>query len=347
MTIMYLGDDFIHSTSAHRAEAFRRLGHRVTVINPRSFVPKGRWVSGLNVRTGFRFFAAWVSARVSTSIESSLQQPERDSGALVWVDGCPELPPSFYRRLMKRGLKIASYLIDDPFGGRDRRKWDLCVRSVPYHDLTVVVREPNVKEATLAGARRVMRVLMSYDPVAHAPRNLTEEDQRTWTSEVAFIGTWMPERGPFMRRLIELGVPLTIWGDRWHKAPEWEALKTCWRGPAIYGDDYVKAVQCAKVMIGMLSKGNRDLSTTRTMEVPFIGGAAFCAERTSEHERLFDEGREAFFWKSPEECARKAKSLLATRSLRERMVVAAQSRIRRHNVTNDAVLGLCLERMHS
>jgi spore maturation protein CgeB len=213
---------------------------------------------------------------------------------------------------------------------------------VAHHDLTVVVRVPNIEEARRAGAKQVMRVLMSCDPVAHAPQPLSEEERTRWASDVVFIGTWMPERGPFMRRLLELGVPLSIWGDRWEKAPEWSQLRGCWRGPAIYGPDYVKAVQCAKVMLGLLSVGNRDLSTTRSAEVPFIGGAVFCAQRTSEHEALLEEGKEAVFWSSPEECARLANSLLAAPLLRESMAVAAQSRIRRHNVTNDAVLGLCL-----
>jgi len=270
------------------------------------------------------------------------QRRDGATAELVWVDGCPELPPSFFRWLKTRRHGIVSYLIDDPFGGRDRRKWDLCLRALPYHDLTVVVRAPNIEEARAAGARRVMRVLMSCDPVAHAPQALTAEERKRWSSEVVFIGTWMAERGPFMRRLLELGVPLSIWGDRWQKAREWPQLQACWRGPAIYGHDYVKAVQCAKVVLGMLSIGNRDLSTTRSAEVPFIGGSVFCAQRTPEHEAMLQDSREAVFWSAPEECAHVANALLTAPLRREAMAVAGQSRIRRNNVTNDAVLGLCL-----
>jgi hypothetical protein len=120
---------------------------------------------------------------------------------------------------------------------------------------------------------------MSADEVAHAPRHLTPEEQRQWHSSVLFAGTWMPERGPFLARLVQLGVPLSIFGDRWHKAREWEQLHHYWRGPGIYNEeDYARAVQCADVCLGLLSKGNRDLSTTRSFEIPHLGGV-LCAER--------------------------------------------------------------------
>src|SRR3984893_15402741 len=99
----------------------------------------------------------------------------------------------------------------------------------------------------------------------------------------------MPERGPFLARLIELGIPLTIRGNRWNKAKEWPLLENFWQGPGVYNDeDYAKAIQCAKVSLGLLSKGNRDQHTTRSMEIPSLQGL-LCAERTREHESLYRE----------------------------------------------------------
>jgi hypothetical protein len=94
--------------------------------------------------------------------------------------------------------------------------------------------------------------------------------------------------------LILLGVPLTIRGSGWHKSPEWSHLKGYWKGGSIHGDDYAKAIQCAKVNLGFVSKENRDLHTTRSSEIPALGGF-FCAERTSEHINMYVEGEEAFF----------------------------------------------------
>ena len=289
LKILYLGDDNPLFTSAHRAAALRRLGHEVTVFNPRSALPQSRLVGGLGTRVGLWPFAPWVNATLRRKIGAAVFD-------LAWIDCGADLSPGFHAWLRGRGMRIVNYNVDDPFGTRDGHKWDLYQRSVRHHDLTVVVRRENVAEAGAAGARKPLRVFRSYDPVAHAPVSMSEEERGRWAGQVVFVGSWMPERGPLMVRLLELGIPLSIRGDHWKLAPEWEQLRPAIRGPAVHGRDYVKAIQCAKIALGLLSKGNRDLHTTRSAEVPFIGGAVFCAERTPEHEQLLQDGTEAAFY---------------------------------------------------
>jgi hypothetical protein len=335
MKILYLGDDNPLFTSAHRAAALRRLGHEVTVINPRAALPQSRLVGGIGTRVGLWPFAPWVNAMLRRRINGAKFD-------LAWIDCGADLSPGFHAWLRRRGIRIVNYNVDDPFGTRDGRKWDLYRRSVRQHDLTVVVRNENVAEAGAAGARKPLRVFRSYDPVAHAPLKLSDEEHRHWASEVVFVGSWMPERGPLMVRLLELGVPLSIRGNHWQLAPEWERLRSVIQGPAVHGPDYVKAIQCAKIALGLLSKGNRDLHTTRSAEVPFIGGAVFCAERTSEHEQLLRDGIEAVFWTTPEECAVECAGLLADEPRRTHMAAAAQQRLTDWRLSNDEVMAAVL-----
>ena len=92
-----------------------------------------------------------------------------------------------------------------------------------------------------------------------------------------------------------------------------------------------------------MSKGNRDLHTTRSAEVPFIGTPAFCGERTSEHTFLFTEGIEAVFWNNAEECASQCRGLLAQPARIAQMAEAARRRIIAHRLSNDEVLQHCVE----
>lgn len=335
MKILYLGDDNPFSTSAHRAVALRRLGHAVTVINPRAVLPKSRIIGGISTRVGLWPFAPWVNAALRRKIGPGTFD-------LVWIDGGADLSPGFHAWLRGRGMRIVNYNVDDPFGTRDGHKWDFYRRSVSQHDLTVVVRDENVAEAQAAGARRPLRVFRSYDPVAHEPVALTADERALWASEVVFVGSWMPERGPLMVRLLELGVPLTIRGDHWQYAPELEKLRPVIRGAAVYGQDYVKAIRGARIALGLLSRGNRDQHTQRSAEVPFIGGAVFCAERTPEHEKLLADGTEAVFWSTPEECAARCAELLADEPRRVRMAAAAQERMKASQLSNDEVLAAVL-----
>ncbi|WP_407117229.1 glycosyltransferase [Bradyrhizobium sp. LMG 9283] len=151
--------------------------------------------------------------------------------------------------------------------------------------------------------------MFAADEIAHVPRTLPAAERAHFASQVSFVGTWMPERGSFLRDLIDRGVPLTIFGPRWHKAPEFSALKGHVRLGTLSSEDYVKAVQCTSIAIGLLSKGNEDLHTTRSVEIPSIG-TLLCAERTSEHLAMYREDEEAIFWENAEECANKCLDLL-------------------------------------
>lgn len=329
MRILYFGDDGTHSTSLQRALALRRIGHEVTVLNPRSPIPRGRVFAGLNVRTGFRLFAPlvlrWIRRRLGEA-----------RWDLAWMDGCPEMGRAAYRDVRRHVGRIINYNLDDPFGTRDRRKWDLYLQAVPEHDVTVVVRTENIAEARARGARRVVRVFRSYDPVAHAPIDPVSPELDTWRSEVVFVGTWMPERGPFFAELLRRGLPVVIRGDLWAKAAEIDALRPALRGAAVYGRDYVRALCGAKIALGLLSKGNRDLHTQRSAEVPHLG-VAFCAERTTEHVAMLGEDGAALF-DNAEECVARCRRLLDDPAARRAQAERARDRIHTLRLSNDEVL---------
>jgi hypothetical protein len=211
---------------------------------------------------------------------------------------------------------------------------------VPFYDLLAVVREINVSEAYALGARKVLRVFMSVDEL-DGPRPLTPQDKVRFEHEVLFIGTWMPERGPFLSQLVQAGVPLAMYGNDWQKAREWQILQASWKGPAIYGDDYIKALQLAKVSLGLLSQGNRDLHTTRTFEIPYAGGL-FCAERTSEHLQLYQEDVEAVYWSNVQECIGKCQELLGDEARRRAIAENGRRRCIRNGIFNGTVMASLL-----
>jgi hypothetical protein len=256
---------------------------------------------------------------------------------LCWVDGGEWVTPKVIKLLRQHAPKIVSYSIDDPLGPRDGPRFKAYRQGLPAYDLNAVVRNENVAEAYALGAVEVLRIYRSADEESHAPRNLSLSDHQAWDAEVLFLGTWFPERGPFLLDLISQGVPLTIQGSGWHKAPEWPQLKDYWRGGAIAGDDYAKAIQCAKVNLGMVSKENRDLHTTRSLEIPALGGL-ICAERTIEHTQMYEEGKEALFWKDAEECAEMCKLALADEPGRQVMAKAGQQRLKRNGHFNQVIL---------
>jgi len=336
LSILYIGHNT--GTSRHRVGALERLGHSVCVINPFAFVPPSRFLAAWTWRTGALFLEDLVRRAILATIPSRRFD-------LIHVDGGELIGSGLVRELRSRFGPVINYNVDDPYGQRDGRRFRLYLQAVPFYDLIVVVRECNVSEARARGARDVLYVHRSADEVAHAPRQTNEQDRQQWAAEVGFVGTWMPERGPFMARLVELDVPLSIYGNRWQKAAEWPILRRVWRGPAVEAEeDYAKAIQYAKVSLGLLSKGNRDLTTQRSFEIPHLGGV-LCAERTSEHTELYREDEEAVFWTSPEECAQKCMQLLRDEDYRRILAINGRRRCLQNRTTNQDVLAKVLTRL--
>lgn len=334
MRIAYIGAEW--GTSLHRARALERLGHNVTVIDPRALLPRSIWMTRWFHRTG----GLGISVVIDRLL---LQQLSSCAFEIIWVNQGELIGPGLLRKVRANGVLLVNYINDDPFrahGGRQRFR--LYRKALPYYDLAVVCRTPNIAELKAAGAQHVLRVWMTADEVAHKLRALTLEQRTRYASEVCFIGTWMPERGPFMAELIRRDVPLSIWGDRWQKAREWSIIQPHWRGPGIFDDDYATVIMSSKICLGLLSKDNRDLHTRRSVEIPALGGL-LCAERTSEHLALYQEGEEAVFWNDAEECAAICKALLVDEQRRAQISSRGHVRAIRNGHFNEPLMATILD----
>jgi spore maturation protein CgeB len=328
LSILYLGTR--DGTSLDRANALQRLGHRVHHIDLRRLLPQTKWMYRITWKFGGQVFAPWILRALPKALHG-------EHFDVCLVDSGEWVTPGIIAVLRRYADRVVNYVIDDPFGARDVARFRAYRRSLKFYDLCVVVRPDNAREALAAGAKRVLRVFMSSDEVTHAPRVLTAQDRAKWDSDVLFLGTWFPERGPFLLELIQRGVPVSIRGSNWSKAPEWPALRSAWKGGPVIGDDYARAIQCAKVNIGLLSKGNRDLHTTRSLEIPALGGL-LCAERTSEHLAMYQEGVEALFWDDAQECAAACMRALSNEAERQSIAAAGQRRNIANQIRNENVL---------
>jgi spore maturation protein CgeB len=292
----------------------------------------GRWL----FHAGGIGASAIIGSRLLSAVAATRPQ-------LIWVNQGEFLGPGIVRKLRAFDVPVVNYVNDNPFSGRDGLRFYNYQKALPYYDLAVVTFAENVEQATASGARRVTRAWLTADEEGHTSAVTSDAHRERYKSDVAFVGTWMPERGPFMVELLRRDVPLSIWGDGWQKAPEWPQLAANWRGGGLYDQDYVAAITSAKVCLGLLSKGNRNLHTSRSVEIPALGGL-FCAERTSEHLALYEDGREAVFWDNAAECAAQCQRLLADEPLRRDIAHRGHERALRNNLFNEPLMAAILQR---
>lgn len=326
--VLYVGLD--GGTSRLRIQSLRRLGYDVSVIDPYKALPDNRFIHYWNYHYGM-IGTEWVT---EFYIRSKLKDSTFD---LVFVDHGDKTNAATIRLLKTRCRAIVNYNQDNPYAPGEPARWRLFFGSLPFYDLVVTTKSHAADAGRQRGARKVLAVTSPADEALHRPIALTEEDRARFSADVVFVGTWMPERGPFMLRLVELGVPLRIYGARWNKAPEYDALREYIVLGNLDGEDYVKAIRGAKIALGLLYKAYGDLHTTRSVEIPAIG-TLFCGERTSEHLAMYTEGEEAVFWDGPEDCARKCLDLLAQPERIRQIAEAGYRRVRQNRDFNEVLL---------
>ena len=97
------------------------------------------------------------------------------------------------------------------------------------------------------------------------------------------------------------------------------------QGGEVYADDYARALTGARIGIGFLRQTWPDQHTTRTFEIPACG-SLLLADRTEEHQALFEEGAEAEFFSSEAELVDKAKHYAGNETARRRIAEAGRRR---------------------
>jgi spore maturation protein CgeB len=207
--------------------------------------------------------------------------------------------------------------------------------SLPLFDLVVTTKSYNAVELEELGARHVMFVDNAFEPTVHRPLRPIRSDARDL--DVVFVGSWESERASSIQALAESGIDIHVFGSGgWAKTAASSNRIHLHEG-LVLDDAYSQVLSRAKIALGFLRKANRDLQTTRSVEIPACG-AVLAAERTGEHARLFREDKEAVFFSSEAELVSTVGRLLDDDTERERIALAGLQRIRRGDLSNEAMI---------
>lgn len=337
LAILYVGLD--NGTSRQRCLALRRCGHRVDFVNPYATVEESNWLGPLAFKFGFLGFEASINKHVLAAVGDR-------NFDVIWVDGGHAVGRTLALELKARCRFLMVHNLDNPFIAGERVRWRLLLGALPVYDLFVTPRDSTRITALARGAKRAIVVWQAADEIVHRRRELSAEEGRLYSSDVVFVGTWMPGRDDFVKTLTARGVPVRIFGPRWEKAPGYADLAAVITRGAQDDDSYAKAISGAKIALCLLNSENEDIHTTRSLEIPAIG-AVLCAPRTSDHEILYRDGIEACFFDNADECADLCLSLLRDGERRKAMAAAGHARALRNGRFNQAMAEEILSALQS
>ena len=113
LNILCLGQNY--GTSRHRADALRRLGHEVKVIDPWAFLPQQPFIGKVIGKLTYEIGAAWIAPYVRRRLLAAIKGKRFD---LIWSNQC-ELIDTITALLLKEYANwLVTYVNDDPFGLR-------------------------------------------------------------------------------------------------------------------------------------------------------------------------------------------------------------------------------------
>lgn len=213
----------------------------------------------------------------------------------------------FFKKI-KPSIKLINYTQDDMMGRHNQSfYWR---RSLKMWDCMFTTKSYNVSKDELPslGVKRVVFVNNAYCEIFHKPKYVFSEKIR----DVIFIGSAEHERAKSLWYLANSGVAVDVFGSMWDKS-EFQVYKhhnLRIHNQELRCHDYSKAISSAKISLCFLRKLNRDLQTVRSTEIPACG-SVMVAEWSIEHQNLFEDNKEAVYFKSDDELVQKVKSLLS------------------------------------
>ena len=243
----------------------------------------------------------------------------------VWFDKCLLLEADTLIQISKKWPETVTiaHQDDNPFGLRtyENHYWRRFVTAIPFYNVHLVKRDSDIQNFKVRKAQAVVKFvtgfsneLFYFDP----PENISN-------CIVAFVGTQMDDRAEWIRAIDRHeGIPLKVFGNRWNRSLVYYSSKNRFQ-KAISVEALRRMISGRSIMLNFVSKSNCDEYNGRTFDIPACRGFLL-AERTEFHREHFEEGIEAEFFSSVEECISKVLFYSKNESARVKIAKAGHDR---------------------
>jgi spore maturation protein CgeB len=234
--------------------------------------------------------------------------------------GMAPLTGAALRRLRAIGIVCVNYSTDDPWNPVLRASWHL--RVLPEYDVVFTTRRANIESFAEIGCGEVHYLPFGYDEWLFCRRARALDGP---APDVLFVGGADRDRVTFMSNFLRTGPRVTLVGGYWERFPAMRPYALGHQAP----EALCALTAAAKVNLCLVRRTNRDGHVMRSFEIAALGGCML-AEDTFEHREILGEDGEAVvYFRTPQEAAERARSLLADPAECARLSVAVRARISR------------------
>lgn len=159
------------------------------------------------------------------------------------------------------------------------------ILALPLFDRVTVSSPPWTDPFRRLGARDCSYLPFAADTVLHAPAAARGAS----VADVAFVGTWRPEREAFLEAFADLD--LRIWGNEYWKTRtrKGSPLRRCWQGRPLRGDELGTVCATTRVMLNVMDPATWPGPNMRTFEQAACSAFSLTT-RTDAVLEIFTEG---------------------------------------------------------
>jgi spore maturation protein CgeB len=286
MRILYIGQYSKGTTSKMRADTLR------SILKSQIFKIIDTHIPFYNTQRfwrsfGFRYKRGPLINNINKYIVAALKEVTYD---LIWVDKAVFITPKTTALLRSRTKKLIHYTPDPAF---TFHKSKLFLKSLSYYDFLVTTKSYELEHYyKFIKTDKVLYATQGFDAKLHKP----SEHPFSKKEGFVFIGHYEDQRGEVLEKLLQNDIKITLAGIKWNRFAKkhQENPNLTYLGDGVYGEDYVKTLQNAKMAWGALSKWVPELHTTRTFEIPACG-TALVTERNLEIQSFFKDDEAIFY----------------------------------------------------
>jgi spore maturation protein CgeB len=284
--VLYIGQYTLGTTSRMRGEALK------AIIRPNIFEVIDTHVPFYKTHRllrsfGFRYKKGPLINNINKYIVAA---PKEETYDLIWVDKAVFVTPKTTALLRSKAAKLVHFTPDPAF---TFHKSKLFLKSLPYYDFLVTTKSYELEHFyKYIKTEKVLYATQGFDAKLHKPSKHPFSKKEGFV----FIGHYEDQRAVVLEKLLQNDIKITLAGIKWDGFAKKHQNNSnlIYLGDGVYGKDYVKTLQNAKMAWGALSKWVPELHTTRTFEIPACG-TALVTERNSETASFFKNSDAIFY----------------------------------------------------
>ncbi|MEQ8925271.1 MAG: glycosyltransferase [Fulvivirga sp.] len=285
--ILCIGEEWRGSNSSGLFYALSRIGHQIELVNELNYIS----LNGKSFQS--KFFNKLIRyPQIKDFNEQIIEKAKQVKPDIIFIYKGAFIFPETLKTLKMEGHLLINFYPDVSLFTHG----SYIPKCIPLYDHIFTTKSFAIRDLkNKFNYENVTFIPHGYDPSLHNIDKL--QKQSLFSCDVSFIGTWSPKKERILSHIANY-IPelnMKIWGNQWQKCTT-SSLASAIQGVALFGDQYVEAIQHSKINLGILSEVRKgassgDLITSRTFHIPASGGFML-HEKTDEVLLYFKEGLE-------------------------------------------------------